>query len=152
MRAPRTTRCTGGCGSVCKVYGPPIRWTCRECRNNEAAACCPKVRPCGAKEAWPERLHPLHDPSWIDRVVRATGRYFDPARRTGRSTVQALRYIATAMNHPYVWFDVRDHSGVRAADEALLRRIMEMVELLGFEHFQFDARTVALRFGRANET
>lgn len=93
------------------------------------------------------RLHPLHTPEFVDRMVKNTGCYFDSDRATGRSTILALGYIQAAMQRPYATIQVQDHHATAPADRELFYTIRGMVDRLGLKHFVFTQHNNSMRFG-----
>ena len=95
-----------------------------------------------------QKLHPLHDPQWVAKIVAGTGQY--PGKRgTGRTTAMALEAIAQAIRHPEQAVDVRDHSGHLPKYAATV--VIGMVRRLGLRHMHIsnpDSSYVYLRFQR----
>ena len=91
------------------------------------------------------KLHPLHSAEKVALFVKSTGEYFPETRGTGRTTVQALRAIAYAIEHPGDQLYPQDHNGTGTANRELVRVIRRMVEALNLQHFTFTAESV--RFG-----
>ncbi len=71
-------------------------------------------------------------------------------RRTGRSTAQALRFLAYAMESPGSLVNVRDHHGTPESDRYLMQTIADMIEKLGLSHFEFGKRDRTLKFTWVN--
>lgn len=82
-------------------------------------------------------LHPLHSPAWVAEYVANTGQY-PGDRATGRTTAQALRAIADAIDNPYVPVALVDHSGVRGGFENLSCVTKHIVAVLQLKHFHFN--------------
>ena len=98
------------------------------------------------------KLHPLHTPEMVAQAVKATGEYFDPARRTGRSTAIALELIAAAIRNPGLTIKIKDHCSTPRADYALAMRISEMVGMLGLKHIYVRSMGgFTLRFGEPTQ-
>jgi len=87
-------------------------------------------------------LHPLHTIEWLTDSIKGTGTYPDPTRRTGRSTAQALRLLAKAIETPHVKVYIKDHHGSEPAHRNLRYMMQGMAEKLGLEHMQFTQDTV----------
>lgn len=85
------------------------------------------------------KLHPLHSHEQIMDYMRTLGEYFDPTRATGRTEQLVLIHIAEAMGKPHRWVDFRDHYSSQPACRRLGERCREVVKLLGYEHFTFQA-------------
>lgn len=92
-------------------------------------------------------IHPLHDISEIASFMRSTGKYFPQERRTGRSTIQALKYIAQAMENPFEEIVIKDHHGTYDSDRVLFRSIQGIVSDAGFKHFVFSLGNLTIKFG-----
>lgn len=92
------------------------------------------------------RLHPLHTPAMIAEHVLSTGEHFPVERRTGRSTVQALHYLAVAIDKPHQRITVLDHHGTTAATKDLIRRMQEIAGKLGLGHLVFDMDSHTVTF------
>lgn len=105
------------------------------------------VRMNGAVISGGYRLHPLHSVEYVCKYIESTGEYFQPERRTGRSTRQALNFIAEAMGAPGCDIRVHDHHGTHEACKHLMRMIEDMTTALQFEHFTFNYPQCTLRFG-----
>lgn len=71
----------------------------------------------------------------------------DMKRRSGRSTIIALRTIALAMENPGRALRIMDHAGTSKADQFLMAMIQDMVNAMGFEHFIFDRSRCTIKFG-----
>lgn len=67
-------------------------------------------------------------------------------RQTGRSTIQALRYIALAIESPGVDIRVRDHYDHMVCHRQLCDRIREMVSQMGLRDFTFTQDTIRCDF------
>ena len=80
------------------------------------------------------KLNPLHTPEMIEQVISATGEYFDPKRRSGRSTALALRYISAAIEHPRVPIRIKDHHDSVQADGLLAEKVKMMIFKLELKH------------------
>lgn len=87
----------------------------------------------------PNKLHPLHTPELLFNHMVHDGTYFPEERRTGRTTVVALRYLATAMDNPHKWITLRDHHGTADADIHLRKLVEGMCDVLGLKHVVFRA-------------
>lgn len=88
------------------------------------------------------RMHPLHNADFIHDYMVNTGEYFPQERGTGRSTAQALGYIAEAVRNPFRKIVVVDHRGTAVANRELLHIIRRMVSSLRLEHFVFTNETI----------
>lgn len=85
-------------------------------------------------------LHPLHSPAWVAEYVTQHAQY--PGDRcTGRSTAQALRAIADAIDMPHCQVNLIDHSNVRGGFENLNHITQEIVKTLQLNHFHFSRGT-----------
>lgn len=60
-----------------------------------------------------------------------------PWRQTGRSTRIALETLAECYRRPGEWIEIRDHHASSQADRHLMLMITEMIERLGWSHFEF---------------
>lgn len=67
------------------------------------------------------------------QYVLSSGEY-PGDRMTGRSTAQALRFIANAIDNPNVPQKIEDHYGNRLADVGLGGTVCGMIEKLGLKH------------------
>jgi len=87
-----------------------------------------------------EWLHPLHKYIFDENLYYITKenvlnlKY----RRTGRSTVAALRIIAKCLENPEVYFRVLDHHGTVESHKAFRDLIEEMIFELDFKGFEFQ--------------
>jgi len=95
-----------------------------------------------------KRLNPLHTPEFIATHVRNHGTYFPEERGTGRSTAQALRGIAAAINQPYTAIDLKDHSGTAVGNRYLMEQAKAMVTTLELKHFVFNTARGTIQFGQ----
>ena len=87
------------------------------------------------------KLNPLHTPEMIVQVISTTGEYFDPKRRSGRSTALALRYISDAIGHPRVPIRIMDHHDSVQADRLLAENVKKMIFKLELKHmYVWDQR------------
>lgn len=93
------------------------------------------------------RLNPLHSIEWLTHRMHVTGEYPDVVRGTGRSTAQALEYIAKAIQNPYVTVHVRDHAATLEATRVLCRAIEVMCCSLGLLHMRVNISNQTLTFG-----
>lgn len=84
------------------------------------------------------KLHPLHSPAFVSRHVLCHGEY-PGVRCTGRSTAQALRLLAEAIQQPGVTIKITDHFPTVSADRELMHTMQGMVDRLGLEHMVFKA-------------
>jgi hypothetical protein len=90
------------------------------------------------------QLHPLHTPEWVNEMLRyGMCEYEVTARRTGKSTAQALRGLGWVIDNPGRVLRVIDHAGTRASNDYLLCMMSNMAESLGLKHIVFN---------RANQT
>ena len=80
------------------------------------------------------KLNPLHTPEMFARVISATGEYFDPKRRSGRSTALALHYISDAIEHPRAPIRIKDHHDSVQADRQLAEIVEMMIIKLELKH------------------
>lgn len=86
------------------------------------------------------RMHPLHTVQLhIERFaglgVVGYHRWLEEKRGTGRSTAQALRAIADAIDNPHQPIDLVDHSGQRGGHEYLANATAHLIremKLTGF--------------------
>ena len=93
------------------------------------------------------KLNPLHTPEMIAQVISATGEYFDPKRRSGRSTALALRYISDAIEHPRAPIRIKDHHDSVEADRQLAENVKMMNFKLELKHmYVWDEYENALKF------
>lgn len=93
-------------------------------------------------------LHPLHTAECVADYVRSTGEYFDVTRRTGRSTMQALRLLASAIESPRLPVPITDHRGTLQADRALMSMMKDMVDVLGLREMYFNLGNMTVTFGK----
>jgi len=93
------------------------------------------------------RIHPLHDINEMADWMRINNEYYPVERHTGRSTIQALRYIAEAMENPYKEIQISDHYKSSEANLMLLERIKDIVILAELDHFTFRPYNYSLTFG-----
>lgn len=96
------------------------------------------------------RVHPLHTPEFICMCVADTG-WYPGSRYTGRSTAQALHYIAKAIEHPFESIAIVDHHGTRLADEHLVMQARSLAAKMGLQHLYFDKHKRTVTFGRASD-
>ena len=61
-------------------------------------------------------------------------------RRSGSSTVIALKMIALALEHPDLAIEIKDHHPTHAADNHLAHLIRDLLERLGFIGFNITKR------------
>ncbi len=95
------------------------------------------------------KRHILHS-----RAAAAAG--LIPPRCTGRSTAQALDYLATAMKRPGVEFFIQDHHNferycegkrpLRVVDDMLIDMCRAMVNRLGLDGFVFDKNKSSIKW------
>lgn len=64
-------------------------------------------------------------------------------RRTGRSTTLALSAIAECYKNRGKWILIRDH--YHKGDRHLMGMIVNMVNLLNFDGFEFDKNSIRMR-------
>lgn len=76
----------------------------------------------------------------------------DSQRQTGRSTAIALATISKAIDNPYQWIQVKDHSTEKYADLALHALIEKFVTVLELKHFVFDRDEFRIAFGDPQES
>ena len=67
-------------------------------------------------------------------------------RQTGRSTAQALRFLAFAIDNPGTQVQVRDHHGTLQADSELTMVCRSIVKDLRLTGFTFTKTTLVCRF------
>ncbi len=67
-------------------------------------------------------------------------------RQTGRSTIQALRYIALAMENPGTEMKIRDHYQTTEANRRLCDRVRRMVNQMCLRDFTFTQDTIRCDF------
>lgn len=89
----------------------------------------------------PYKLHPLHTVEMVVNHLRQTGKYLGD-RHTGRSTAQALRLIANAIENPEKLLIIEDHHGTTNADYSLQHTVQKMIDLLEFKHFTVQNKTI----------
>ena len=96
-------------------------------------------------------LHPLHTRKWIESFLDH-GYPIDEirSRRTGRSTVQALTYIAKAISNPGKHIEVSDHFGTTEATRHLMMVMRNVVHALGLKHIHFDIVSQSIIFENRN--
>lgn len=94
------------------------------------------------------RINPLHSVRVLCDWMQVVGEYPPTERGTGRSTAQALRYIASAIENPYEVIQVRDHHGSTQSDEHLCQVIHSMVCGLGLKHFYISGKQRTMSFGK----
>jgi hypothetical protein len=83
--------------------------------------------------------HPLHvilENLTADPTVRAAIAN-DPRRCTGRSFIQAMKYVAQALSLPRKRIFVQDHYGTEEADKALVHAMQRIVVRLELEGIKF---------------
>jgi hypothetical protein len=90
------------------------------------------------------QLHPLHTPEFVARYIITEGQY-PGLRCTGRSTAQALRYLAASIEQPGVAVVPADHHGTVLADRLLLSRMAQLSSMMGLKHMDFRATSVTFR-------
>lgn len=91
------------------------------------------------------KQHPLHDEAFAKECIRVYKEMSE--RRTGRSTRQALKYIALAMEQVGCPIRIRDHHGTHLADTELFYTIQRMITKLEFKHFTLNHSQLTLTFG-----
>lgn len=89
------------------------------------------------------RLHPLHSADRHVQVMLEKGvigyhSWLEAKRATGRTTAQALRAIADAIDKPFVSVDLVDHSGLRAGHENLAATARALIKDLGLLHLTLN--------------
>jgi hypothetical protein len=67
-------------------------------------------------------------------------------RQTGRSTIQALRYIALAIENPGTVYKIADHYGTVQANRLLCDQIHKMVSQMCLRDFTFTQDTIRCDF------
>ena len=96
-------------------------------------------------------LHPLHTRKWLEAMLeQGEDVMLIRSRRSGKSTVQALGYIAKAISNPGKHIEVSDHFGTPEATHHLLMMMRGMVETLGLEHIHLDRGTQSIIFENRN--
>lgn len=96
-------------------------------------------------------LHPLHTRKCIEAMLEQGDRLsVVMSRHTGKSTVQALGYIAKAISNPGKRIEVSDHFGTPDATHRLLMRMRKMVDALGLQHIHFDREAQSIIFENRN--
>jgi len=84
-------------------------------------------------------LHPLHTRKWLMAMLeQGEDVMVIRSRSTGKSTVQALTYIAKAISNPGKHIEVSDHFGTPEATRQLLWMMCGMVNSLRLKHIHFD--------------
>lgn len=91
-------------------------------------------------------MHPLHTERMLAEW-EACDPYYDPRRRTGRTTALALEVLARAIRSPGVPMRVLDHYPTRSADKELLLQAQSIVLALGWVGFTFRPSDLTVRFG-----
>lgn len=84
-----------------------------------------------------DKLHPLHTPELLFDHMAQDGTYFPQESRTGRTTIIALRYLATIMDNPHTWITLRDHDGSADADSQLFELVKRMYNNMDLKHMVF---------------
>ena len=96
-------------------------------------------------------LHPLHTRKWVESFLEQGYQLsVVRSRRTGKSTVQALTYIAKAISNPGKHIEVSDHFGTPEATRNLLWVMCSMVDVLGLQHIHFDKAAQSIIFENRN--
>lgn len=96
-------------------------------------------------------MHPLHTRKWIEAFLEHGYQIGElRSRRTGRSTVQALTYIAKAISNPGKHIEVSDHFGTPDATHHLTMMMRQMVDVLGLQHIHFDRGAQSIIFENRN--
>ena len=98
-----------------------------------------------------KKLHPLHTPQYLYDYMRYTGEYYPLDRRTGRSTAQALQYLAHAICDPHTPVAIVDHYGTEKANKALAKSMQHMADLLGLKHMVFTVAPCTVTFTHLGE-
>lgn len=70
-------------------------------------------------------------------INRLTGKSRD-MRCEGRSTAQALMYVAQAIYNPNTIIKVSDHYGTQDSNRLMVERCREIVSHLGLQFFDFN--------------
>jgi hypothetical protein len=92
-------------------------------------------------------MHPLHTREWLkDALDNGYSLREITTRRTGRSTVQALRGIAWVIEHPGMVLRIQDHFGSTPADRNLMNMMCGMVGELGLKHIHFNHADITAVF------
>ena len=96
-------------------------------------------------------LHPLHTRKWLMAMLeQGEDVMVIRSRRTGKSTVQALTYIAKAISNPGKPIQLCDHFGTLPATDHLLYMMRDMVDALGLQHIHFDRSARSIIFENRN--
>lgn len=96
-------------------------------------------------------LHPLHTRKWLMAMLeQGEDVMLIRSRRTGKSTVQALTYIAKAISNPGKHIEVSDHFGTPEATRHLMMVTRNMVHALGLQHIHFDIVSRSIIFENRN--
>ena len=66
-----------------------------------------------------------------------SGHKFPEERRSGRSTVLALKFITKALSYPGLWIEIVDHYPGKRADQTLLHMVQHRVKQLGLKYVVF---------------
>jgi len=85
------------------------------------------------------KLHPLHTVEFIAEQLRCNGS-FDTERCTGRTTAQALKALAHAIESPGVEIPLRDHHDSTGAHANLRDAVRRIADALGLEHIYTHVR------------
>jgi hypothetical protein len=91
--------------------------------------------------------HPLHDAEFLDGFYKAYGNCSIGARRTGRSTAEALRVLAWCIEHPYEPLHVSDHFGSTASNQHLLSLAHIIAMKLDLKELYFNRGNCTVTFG-----
>lgn len=87
-----------------------------------------------------DKLHPLHEPEVLLQRMLNTREYPDRLRGTGRSTAFALKYIAQAIESPYIPVKLRDHHHAHVESYScranFAASVVSTIELLGLQHMK----------------
>lgn len=96
-------------------------------------------------------LHPLHTRKWLMAMLeQGEDVVVIRSRRTGKSTVQALTYIAKAISNPGKRIEVSDHFGTPEATRHLTMMMRSMIDVLGLQHLHFDREAQSIIFENRN--
>lgn len=84
-------------------------------------------------------LHPLHKHIFTEKEYEFVLKYGENinSRRTGKSTIAALRLIAQCLHNPGVFYRIQDHHGTDKSHQNLKNLIKEIVTRLELKGFEF---------------
>ena len=91
-------------------------------------------------------INPLHSTEFLIAQMLNTGCYPEVERCTGRTTVLALRIIADAISNPHVEQTVRDHHPTTFSHQSLVKKVHDMTQALGLQHFKCNPSRLTVTF------